>query len=93
MQDELQPLEELDALKKKADDSCENCPEDTRPVDKRSRSGEGKRSLMVDPDKAPDAWETPKRFWLYLLIRMTQNFFAVRLLPAGCRQDTMYPIA
>ncbi len=32
MHDELQPLEELEALKKKADSSCDNCPEDTRPV-------------------------------------------------------------
>jgi cell fate regulator YaaT (PSP1 superfamily) len=32
MLDELQPLEELEALKKKADTSCENCPEETRPV-------------------------------------------------------------
>ncbi len=30
MQEEIQPLEELEALKKKADDSCENCPEDIR---------------------------------------------------------------
>jgi cell fate regulator YaaT (PSP1 superfamily) len=35
MQDELQPLEELEALKNKVDNSCENCPEDTRPVDTR----------------------------------------------------------
>ena len=27
---ELQPLEELEALKNKADSSCENCPEDTQ---------------------------------------------------------------
>jgi cell fate regulator YaaT (PSP1 superfamily) len=32
MHDELQPFEELEALKKKADTSCDNCPEDTRPV-------------------------------------------------------------
>ncbi len=32
MHDELQPLEELEALKNKADTSCENCPEDTRPT-------------------------------------------------------------
>jgi cell fate regulator YaaT (PSP1 superfamily) len=35
MQQDLQPLDELEALKKKADGSCENCPEDTRPVDRR----------------------------------------------------------
>jgi cell fate regulator YaaT (PSP1 superfamily) len=28
MRDEIQPLDELEALKKKADDSCENCPEE-----------------------------------------------------------------
>ena len=32
LQQDLQPLEELEALKKKADTSCDNCPEDTRPV-------------------------------------------------------------
>jgi cell fate regulator YaaT (PSP1 superfamily) len=32
MHDELQPFEELEALKIKADTSCDNCPEDTRPV-------------------------------------------------------------
>jgi cell fate regulator YaaT (PSP1 superfamily) len=31
MQEDIQPLEELEALKKKADDSCENCPEERRP--------------------------------------------------------------
>ncbi len=30
MREELQPLEELEALQKKADDSCENCPDVTR---------------------------------------------------------------
>lgn len=35
MQEELQPLEELVALKNKADSSCENCPEPTRPVIKK----------------------------------------------------------
>ncbi len=29
---DLQPLEELEALVSKADSSCENCPQDTRPV-------------------------------------------------------------
>ena len=37
MQQDLQPLEELEALKNKADTSCENCPEDTRPVIKRGK--------------------------------------------------------
>lgn len=31
MQHDIQPLEELEALKNKADDSCENCPEEKRP--------------------------------------------------------------
>jgi cell fate regulator YaaT (PSP1 superfamily) len=30
MLQDIQPLEELDALKKKAENSCENCPEDAR---------------------------------------------------------------
>jgi cell fate regulator YaaT (PSP1 superfamily) len=37
MQDELQPMEELEALKNKADNSCDNCPEDTRPVMKKTK--------------------------------------------------------
>ncbi|MFZ0534741.1 MAG: regulatory iron-sulfur-containing complex subunit RicT [Anaerolineales bacterium] len=37
MQEDLQPLDELEALKKKADNSCENCPEDTRPVMKKGK--------------------------------------------------------
>lgn len=37
MQQDLQPLEELEALQKKADSSCENCPEDTRPVIKKGK--------------------------------------------------------
>jgi cell fate regulator YaaT (PSP1 superfamily) len=32
MQEELQPLDELEALKKKAGEACEGCPEDTRPA-------------------------------------------------------------
>jgi len=30
--EELQPMEELEALQQKADSPCENCPDDTRPV-------------------------------------------------------------
>jgi len=30
MREEIQPLEELEALKNKADNSCENCPDDTK---------------------------------------------------------------
>jgi cell fate regulator YaaT (PSP1 superfamily) len=37
MQEDLQPLDELEALKKKADNSCENCPENTRPVMKKGK--------------------------------------------------------
>ncbi len=37
LQQDLQPLEELEALKQKADSSCENCPEDTRPVMKKGK--------------------------------------------------------
>jgi cell fate regulator YaaT (PSP1 superfamily) len=43
MHDELQPLEELEALKEKVDKTCENCPEDTRPVDKRPEMRRGKK--------------------------------------------------
>ncbi len=37
MHEDLQPLEELEALKIKADSSCENCPEDTRPEMKKGK--------------------------------------------------------
>jgi cell fate regulator YaaT (PSP1 superfamily) len=37
MPEDLQPLEELEALKKKADTSCENCPEDTQVEVKKGR--------------------------------------------------------
>ena len=43
LQQDLQPLEELEALKKKADGSCENCPEDTRPVVKQPDMRRGKK--------------------------------------------------
>ncbi len=43
MQEELQPLEELEALQKKADNSCENCPEDTRPSANRPEMRRGKK--------------------------------------------------
>jgi cell fate regulator YaaT (PSP1 superfamily) len=42
-QDELQPLEELEALKKKSGEPCENCPEDTRPVVKQFEPRRGKK--------------------------------------------------
>jgi cell fate regulator YaaT (PSP1 superfamily) len=38
MQQDLQPLDELEALKQKADSSCENCPEDTRPAMKKAKN-------------------------------------------------------
>lgn len=34
LNEELQPFDELEAIKKKADASCENCPQDTRPISK-----------------------------------------------------------
>jgi cell fate regulator YaaT (PSP1 superfamily) len=37
MQDELQPLEELEALKNKADESCNNCPDEKNNVLKRGK--------------------------------------------------------
>ncbi len=37
MLDELQPLEEAEALKNKAETSCDNCPEETRPVMKKGK--------------------------------------------------------
>ncbi len=44
MQDELQPLEELEALKKKTAEPCENCPpEDTRPIVKQFEPRRGKK--------------------------------------------------
>jgi cell fate regulator YaaT (PSP1 superfamily) len=43
MQDELQPLDELEALKKKSGEPCENCPEDTRPAVKHFEPRRGKK--------------------------------------------------
>ena len=43
MQEDIQPLDELEALKKKADAPCENCPDDTRPVDRRPEMRKGKK--------------------------------------------------
>lgn len=44
MQEDLQPLEELEALKNKAESSCENCPELTRPVMKKEfKKSHGRR--------------------------------------------------
>lgn len=37
MHDELQPMEELDALKKKIDNSCDTCPAETRAVSKKAK--------------------------------------------------------
>ncbi|MFZ2097787.1 MAG: regulatory iron-sulfur-containing complex subunit RicT [Anaerolineales bacterium] len=37
LQEDLQPLEEYEALKKKTDDSCENCPEEKWPVMKKGK--------------------------------------------------------
>jgi cell fate regulator YaaT (PSP1 superfamily) len=49
MQDELQPLEELEALKKKTGEPCENCPEDTRPIVKQFESRRGKKRPHARP--------------------------------------------
>jgi cell fate regulator YaaT (PSP1 superfamily) len=49
MQDELQPLEELEALKTKADNSCDNCPEDNRPINKRPEMRRGKKKPHARP--------------------------------------------
>jgi cell fate regulator YaaT (PSP1 superfamily) len=49
MQDELQPSEELDALKQNVGGSCENCPEDKRPVDKRPDMRRGKKRPHARP--------------------------------------------
>ena len=43
MQQDLQPFEELEALKKKAGETCEGCPEDTRPVGRRIGMKKGRR--------------------------------------------------
>jgi cell fate regulator YaaT (PSP1 superfamily) len=43
MLEELQPLEELEALKKKADEPCENCPEEAKPVVKQFEPRRGKK--------------------------------------------------
>ena len=37
MHDELQPMEDLDALKKKVDNSCDTCPAETRAVSKKAK--------------------------------------------------------
>jgi cell fate regulator YaaT (PSP1 superfamily) len=43
MQEELQPLEELEALQKKTGEPCENCPGDTQPVVKQFDPRRGKK--------------------------------------------------
>ena len=49
LQKDLQPLEELETLKKKADSSCENCPEDTRPVVTKPDMRRGKKKPHARP--------------------------------------------
>jgi cell fate regulator YaaT (PSP1 superfamily) len=49
LQQDLQPFEELEALNKKADGSCESCPEDTRPVGKRPNIRREKRKPHARP--------------------------------------------
>jgi cell fate regulator YaaT (PSP1 superfamily) len=48
-QEELQPLEELEALKKKTDEPCENCPDDTRPAVKQFEPRRGKKRPHARP--------------------------------------------
>ncbi len=42
MHNELQPFEELEELKRKADASCDTCPENTRPVVKKVKKPHGR---------------------------------------------------
>lgn len=44
LKEEIQPFEELEALKKKADDSCENCPEPMRPAKRKGKKKPHARS-------------------------------------------------
>lgn len=44
LKEEIQPLEELEALKKKADNSCENCPEPRRPAKRKGKKKPHARS-------------------------------------------------
>jgi hypothetical protein len=42
-QQDIQPFDELEALKKKADDSCENCPDEKHTgIDRGKRKPHGK---------------------------------------------------
>jgi len=43
MQQEIQPFEELEALRTKANETCEGCPEDTRPLERRMAMKKGRR--------------------------------------------------
>lgn len=47
--DELQPLEELEAFKKAADEGCENCPQETGPSDRRPEPRTGKKRPHARP--------------------------------------------
>jgi cell fate regulator YaaT (PSP1 superfamily) len=49
VQQDLQPLEDLEALKKKAGESCEGCPEDTRPARRQHESRKGIRKSRARP--------------------------------------------
>lgn len=49
MQPDLQPLEELEALKKKAGETCEGCPEDTHPARRQHESRKGRRKPRARP--------------------------------------------
>ncbi len=49
MQEELQPLEELEALKKKTGEPCENCPDDKKPVVRPFEPRRGKKRPHARP--------------------------------------------
>jgi cell fate regulator YaaT (PSP1 superfamily) len=49
LNEELQPLEELEALKNKAAEPCESCPEETRPVQQRPEPRKGRKKSRGRP--------------------------------------------
>ena len=76
MQDELQPLEELEALKKKTGEPCENCPEDNTTGRKTVRAQEGEKETAWPTQIKPQMpGNLPKRFWWYLAHPDDPEFF------------------
>jgi len=62
MREEIEPWDELEALRRKSQQPCENCP--TRKI-----------KVMNDGDlKAPEIGRNLKKSWSSWLIRMTRNF-------------------